>query len=163
MIRSIAYLFLFALIFSACTKEVREGEKKSAKSADEALVRELIDNYTTAYNTGDIESAIQLIDINYRGIIADSSDVLGKEGLHDDLLQYRRQYPEGKWETKIEEIVIGNDYAYVFSSSSFLMPHPIDQNLSPIYSERSVRILKKEKTQGWKIFRYLATPTFTYD
>ncbi len=163
MIRSIVCLFLIALIFSACTKEVKENEKISAKTVEEALIRELIDNYTHAYNTGDIESAIELIDANYRGIVADSSDVLGKEGLHDDLLQYKRQYPDGKWETKIEEVVIGNDYAYVFSSSSFLMPHPIEQNLSPIYSERSVRILKKEKTQGWKIFRYLATPTFTYD
>jgi ketosteroid isomerase-like protein len=163
MIRSIVCLFLIALIFSACTKEVKENEKISAKTVEEALIRELIDNYTHAYNTGDIESAIELIDANYRGIVADSSDVLGKEGLHDDLLQYKRQYPDGKWGTKIEEVVIGNDYAYVFSSSSFLMPHPIEQNLSPIYSERSVRILKKEKTQGWKIFRYLATPTFTYD
>ncbi|MEW6653410.1 MAG: nuclear transport factor 2 family protein [Bacteroidota bacterium] len=163
MIRSTLIFVLLALLFTTCTKEVRENVKISAKSADETYIREVIENYTAAYNAGDIESAIEFIDINYRGMTADSLDIFGQEGIHDDLLQYRRQYPEGKWETKIEEITIGDGYAYVLCSSSFLMPHPIEQKFSPIYSERSVRILKKEKPRGWKIYRYLAAPTFTYD
>jgi len=163
MIRSIIFFVLAVFIFSSCTKEVKEYEKSSAKSADEALITEVIENYTKAYNAGDIETAIEFIDVNYRGVVADSSDILGQEGVHNDLLQYRRQYPEGKWETKIDEITIGDGYAYVFCSSSFLLIHPIEQKYSPIYSEKSVRILRKEKNQGWKIYRYLSTPTFTYD
>jgi ketosteroid isomerase-like protein len=163
MIRTILVLILLAITFSSCTKEVREDEKKSVKTADEAAIREIIENYTTAYNTGDIETASEFFDSNYRGVVADSSDITGPEGVREDLLQYRRQYPEGKWETKIDEITIGDGYAYVICSSSFLMQNPIDQKPSPIYSERSIRVLKKEKTEGWKIFRYLATPAFTYD
>lgn len=163
MIRTILISLLLVFAFISCTKEVREYEKKDAKNADEALIREVIENYTAAYNGGDIETAIEFVDANYRGVIADSSDILGQEGLREDLLQYRRQYPEGKWETRIEEMIIDNSYSYVFCASSFLMPHPIEQKMSPIYSERSVRILKKEKNRGWKIYRYLATPTFTYE
>ncbi|KAF0149936.1 MAG: hypothetical protein FD143_2660 [Ignavibacteria bacterium] len=163
MNRSILISILLSFTFLSCTKEVRETERKSAKTADEVAIRELIENYTIAYNAGDIETAIEFIDINYRGVVADSSDIFGQDGLHEDLLQYRRQYPEGQWKTTIDEITIGDGYAYVLCSSSFLMPHPIEQKLSPIYSERSVRILKKEKPRGWKIYRYLATPTFTYD
>lgn len=163
MIRTILLSFLFAFTFSSCTKEVREDEKKSIKTADEAAIREVIENYTTAYNTGDIETAAEFFDSNYHGIVADSSDIIGPEAMRDDLLQYRRQYPEGKWETKIEEITIGDGYAYVICSSSFLMPNPIEKKPSPIYSERSIRVLRKGKNQGWKIFRFLATPTFTYE
>ncbi|MDP2035792.1 MAG: DUF4440 domain-containing protein [Ignavibacteria bacterium] len=163
MIRTILLSFLLVLTFSSCTKEVREDEKKSAKTADEAAIREVIENYTTAYNTGDVETAAEFFDSNYLGIVADSEDIVGPDAMRDDLLQYRRQYPEGKWETKIDEITIGDGYAYVICSSSFLMPNPIEKKPSPIYSERSIRVLRKEKTQGWKIYRFLATPTFTYE
>lgn len=163
MIRKILSMLLLTVILFSCTKEVREDEKKSAKSADETAIREVIENYTTAYNAGDIETATEFFDTNYRAVVADSSDIIGTDDVREDLLQYRRQYPEGKWETKIEEVTIGDGYAYVFCASSFLMPHPIERKLSPIYSERSIRILRKEKNQGWKIFRFLATPTFTYD
>lgn len=163
MARLTLFSFLLAFTFSACTKEVREDEKKAAKTADEAAIREVIENYTTAYNAGDIETAVEFFDINYRGVVADSADIIGQDAIREDLLQYRRQYPEGKWKTRIEEITISDGYSYVLCASSFLMPNPIEQKLSPIYSERSIRILKKEKNQGWKFFRFLATPTFTYD
>ncbi len=158
----ILYFFILLILFS-CTKEVPETEKRNVKSIDETAVRELIENYFAAYNAGDIETAAEYFDNNYKVIATDSIDVVGYENAKEDLLQYYRQYPKGKWENNIEEITIGDGYAYVISSGSFLQPDPITNKLEPTYSERSIRILKKDKNKMWKIYRYLSAPTFTYD
>ncbi|MDH7603654.1 MAG: hypothetical protein QHH13_02020, partial [Melioribacter sp.] len=112
---------------------------------------------------GDIETAVTLIDENYKGMAADSDDVIGVEALTNELYQYRKEYPEGKWEIRIEELSVQNDLAYAIIYGSFLMPDPIEKRMNPIYSERSIKILKKDKNEGWKIFRSLSIPTLTYN
>lgn len=154
---------LMIVLISACTKEVPEYEKKNIKTADEAAVRETIENYFTAYNAGDIETAAEFFDNNYKVISTDSLDIVGYENAKKDLLQYYKQYPKGKWENKIEEITIADGYAFVVSSASFMMPDPLTEKPAPTYSERSIRILKKDKNKMWKIFRYLSASIFTYD
>jgi uncharacterized protein (TIGR02246 family) len=156
-------LILVLLSISACTKEVPEYEKKNIKTADEAAVRETIENYFAAYNAGDIESAAEYFDDNYKVISTDSLDVVGYENAKEDLLQYHKQYPKGKWDNKIEEITIADGYAIVISSGSFMLPDPLTEKPAPTYSERSIRVLKKDKNKMWKIYRYLSAPTFTYD
>ncbi|MEM3373453.1 MAG: nuclear transport factor 2 family protein [Candidatus Anstonellales archaeon] len=158
------YAFLILILFvTACTKEVPESEKRIAKTAEEEAIRKLIDHFYTAYNSGDIETAVTLIDENYKGMAADSDDVIGVEALTNELYQYRKEYPEGKWEIKIEELSVENNLAYVIIYGSFLMPDPIEKKMNPIYSERSIKILKKDKNEGWKIFRSLSIPTLTYN
>ncbi|MBA4407214.1 hypothetical protein C0389_08075 [bacterium] len=156
-------LISFLLIITACTKEVPETEKKLSKSIEEKTVQETIENFVAAYNSNDIAKAVSLFETNYIGVVADSDDVIGLEALRDDLLHYRKQNPEGKWKITIDEILISGELAYVFTSGSFLMPDPIEKKMNPVYSERAIRILKKQKGDGWKIFRYLATPMFSYD
>ena len=124
----ISFFLLFLIAFVSCTKDVPEREKKSAKSADEESVRKVIDNYFIAYNAGDIETAVDLLDPNYHGIVSDSIDVIGLDAAREDLLRYNRQYPEGKWEVKIEEITVSDGYSFVLSSGSFLMPNPLKKN-----------------------------------
>jgi hypothetical protein len=46
---------------------------------------------------------------------------------------------------------------------SFMVSDPIENKIIPVYSERSIRILKKQKEGTWKIFRFIAVPTFTYE
>jgi len=158
------YAFLILILFvTACTKEVPESENRIAKTAEEEAIRKLIDHFYTAYNSGDIETAVTLIDENYKGMAADSDDVIGVEALTNELYQYRKEYPEGKWEIKIEELSVENNLAYVIIYGSFLMPDPIEKKMNPIYSERSIKILKKDKNEGWKIFRSLSIPTLTYN
>jgi len=158
------YLSLILILFiTACTKEVPESEKKLAKTADEEAIRKLIDHFYTAYNSGDIETAVTLIDENYKGIAADSEEVVGVEALTNELYQYRKEYPEGKWEINIEELTVQNDLAYVIINGSFFVPGPSVEKMNPIYSERSIKILKKDKNEGWKIFRSLSVPTLTYN
>lgn len=154
---------LLIIILAACTKEVPESEKKLAKTVDESAVREVIDHYYTAYNTGDIETAVTLCDESYKGIAADSDDVNGIEALKDELYQFRKEYPEGKWEINLDELVVQSDLAYVIINGSFLMPDPIQKKMNPIYSERSIKILRRNKTEGWKIYRSFSVPTFSYD
>ncbi|MCX7798522.1 MAG: nuclear transport factor 2 family protein [Melioribacter sp.] len=154
---------IFIVILLACTKEVPESEKKISKTVEEENIRKLINHFYTAYNSGDIETAVSLVDTNYKGIAPDSEDVNGFEAMAKELYQYRNEYPEGKWEINIEELFIENDLAYVIISGSFLMPDPIEKKMNPIYSERSVKILKKYKNEGWKIFRSFSIPTFSYN
>jgi ketosteroid isomerase-like protein len=153
-----------AFLFSACTKQVPEGEKKLSRVSEEKIVEQTIMNFIEAYNANDIEKAVSFFERDYKGIFSDSEeDVIGLDMLRNDLVNYRKQYPNGKWEIKIEEIIISGEIACVFTSGSFSMPDPIEERMSPIYSERAIRILKKQKNDGWNIFRYLATPTFSYD
>ncbi len=158
----LSILFLITLLIG-CTKEVPEAEKKLSKTIEEESVRKIINHYYTAFNSGDIETAVTLVDENYKGMAADSDDVIGVEALTNELYQYKNQYPEGKWEIQIEELSVQNDLAYVIIYGSFLMPDPIEKKMSPIYSERSIKILKKDKNEGWKIFRSLSVPTLTYN
>lgn len=162
MRRSFLILSLI-IIISGCTKEVPEGEKRLTKSIEETSVRKVIENYVAAYNSNDIEAAILFFDRDYRGIVADSNEIVGLDALKNDLLQYSKQYPDGKWEIKIDELNVFGDFAYALCSGSFLMPDPIEKKMNPIYSERGIRIFKKQKDDGWKIFRYVAAPTFSYD
>lgn len=151
------------LIMASCTKEVPETEKKTSKLSEEKNALESVENFVAAYNSNDIAKAVTFFTADYKGIVADSDEVLGLDALKDDLSQYRKQYPEGKWELKIDEVHVSGELAYIFTSGSFLMPDPVEGKMNPIYSERAIRILKKQKNDGWKIFRYMATQMFSYD
>lgn len=156
--------FIFAaLIFSSCTKEVPEADRRQTKSAEEISAQKTIENFFAAYNSNDIETAISNCDVDYKGVVRDSDDLGNVAALKNDLIQYRKQYPEGKWEIKIDELNISGDFAYAVCSGSFMMYDPIEKKMNPIYSERSIRILKKQKNDGWKIYRYIGSPMFSYD
>ena len=161
--RNLLLILAVGLFFTSCTKEVPETEKKSAKSTEEESVRHTIENFAASYNAGDIEKTVSLFESDFRGTTGDAEEVAGIDALRNDLTQYRKQYPEGQWEINIAELDASGELAYVFTNSSFLMPDPIEKKMNPIYSERSVKILKKQKNNGWKIFRSLSTPTFTFD
>ena len=162
MKRTLSFLLLVIGII-ACTKEVPEGTKKISKSAEEITAAIIVEDFFVAYNSNDVEKAISFCDADYKEVLPDSDDVVGINGLRNDLARYRKQYPEGKWEIKIEETIVSGEFAYVMSKESFLMPAPVAENMNPIYSERSIRILKRQKDNKWKIFRYIGVPTFSYD
>jgi ketosteroid isomerase-like protein len=157
-------LFLFLLIILvSCTKEVPENNKKIAKSTEEVSAVSTINGFIDAYNQNDIALASTFLDIDYKGVVADSDDTINARSTIDELKQYRKQYPGGKWEIEIEEIYISGEFAYTMTKASFFTPGPVIGSVNPIYSERGIRILKRQKDDGWKIFRYIATPIFSYD
>ena len=157
------YFILFLFTLASCTKEVPENEKKILKPSDGINAAKTVENFIAAYNSNDIDNAISFVDADYKGVVADSDDFAGVAALRTDFINYHKQYPEGKWEIRIEEVTISGDFAYVLCSGSFLMPDPIEGKMNPIYSEKSIRVLKRQKNDGWKIFRYIAAPTFSYD
>lgn len=161
--KNIIPVILVFILAISCTKDVPEYERRSAKSLEESAVKEVINQFYFTYNSGDVESAGNLLDENYKAILPDSTEINGIEEAISDLFEYRKQYPDGKWEVTIDEVSFNSELAYVISTSSFVTPNPIENKLSPIYSEKSIRILTKNKNKSWKIFRYLAVPTFTYD
>lgn len=157
-----APLFLLILIFS-CTKEIPESSRKISKSTQENSVREVVENYFLAFNNQDIESALFFIDTEYRGVVYDSSDIIGADALFAELSKNKNLFEGGKWSNEIEEIIVSGSIAYVRTTSSFLKFDPIEKKDNPVYTEKSFRILKKQKDDSWKIFRYIAVNSFTYD
>ncbi|MCL4549581.1 MAG: nuclear transport factor 2 family protein [Bacteroidetes bacterium] len=162
MKRSLSILILIVIAVS-CTKEVPEGTKKVTKSADEINAAKTVEGFFSAYNSNDIEKAISFCDPEFKEVVPDSDDVVKLDGLRNDLLRYKKQYSDGKWEVSIEEVTVSGDMGYVMTKGSFMMPGVGAAKLNPVYSERSIRILKRQKDGKWKIFRYIAVPIFTYD
>ena len=154
---------MFLILIPACTKDVPEAEKKIIKTTDEDNARKTIQDFADAYNSKDLEKALSFFDLNYKGIVADSDDLAGVDALRNELINSQKKYPEGIWEIIIDEENISGEFAYFVCGGSFLMPDVIEKKMSPVYSEKSIRILKKQKDGSWKIYRYVATPIFTYD
>lgn len=161
------YRFLIILLgvalITSCTKDVPENEKKIARTINESDVRTAIENFTNNYNSGNLEAAAAFLSDDYKAIIPDSDEAINKENYIKEITLLNQQYPDGKWEVKIEEIVLGEDLAIATVLSSFMLPNPIENNMAPSYSERSLKILKKIKNDGWKIIRSSSVPTFTYE
>jgi len=158
----VATLTLLILVPS-CTKDVPETEEKIAKTTDEDNARMTIQNFVDAYNINDLEKAMSFFDSDYKGVVADSDDLAGVGALRQELVNSQKKFPEGKWELMVDEINLSGEFAYLICSGSFLMPDVIEKKLNPVYSEKSIRILKKQKDGSWKIYRYVSTPIFTYD
>lgn len=159
----IKLLLPIIILLASCTKEVPETERKLAKSVDESQIRALIENFVNTYNSGDINSASRLFDENYQEITSDSLDIIGADAVRNELENFHKEYPEGKWSIKIDEIILSDGYANVICSGSFYMPDPVEKKMNPVHSERNIRILRKDKATGWKFYRYLSLPTFTFD
>lgn len=156
------FSLLFLLILISCTKEVPEAEKNISKSVEENQVREVVDKFYSAYNNNDIVTAISFCDSDYKGIATEADDVAGTSMLEDELYNFRKQYPEGKWKIVIEEVSVQNSLAYIITQGSFMVPDPVEGE-APQYSERCIRILRHVKNEGWKIYRAFSVPMFSYD
>ena len=161
--RLIASVLIVFVLITSCTKDVPEAEKEMIKTADNDNVRKVIQNFTDAYNSNDLDKALSFFDIDYKGVVADSDDLAGIDALRNELINSQKKFPEGKHEIIIYEVNVSGEFAYLICTGSFLMPDVIEKKLNPVYSEKSIRILKKQKDDSWKIYRYISTPVFTYD
>ncbi len=157
----VIFVISVLIYITGCTKEVPESDRRLVRSAEETAVQKLIDNYYTAYNNGDIETAISLCDNEFQAIIQDEDESINLLQFEKELQELYSQYPEGKWQVNIEELSVQNDLAYVITKASFFLPDAINEELSAVYSERAIRILKKNKPDGWKIFRLLSVQIFS--
>ena len=151
------------LLIAGCTKQIPEGEKKISKTAEENNVINTIDGFISAYNSNDIKKVLSFFDNDFKGVIPDSDNVVGLTEVKNAFNSLMKHYPDGKWNIKCEEVNISGEFAYIMTFGSFMVFDPVEKKINPVYSERSIRILKKQKDGTWKIFRYIAVPAFTYD
>jgi len=151
------------LLLAGCTKQTPEGEKKSTKSVEENNIINTIDGFISAFNSHDIEKAVSFLDLDYKGVVADSDNVLGVTEVKNAIYSLMKQFPDGKWNIKYEEVNVSGEIAYVMTKASFMVLDPVENKITPLFSERSIRILKRQKNGGWKISRYIAVPAFTYE
>jgi ketosteroid isomerase-like protein len=162
MKRLISFITIL-LIIAGCTKQKSEEVKEISKPIDENNVVNAINGFISAFNSHDIEKAVSFLDLDFKGVVADSDNVVGIFEARNAYYSLMNHYPEGKWNIKCEEVNISGDFAYVMTIGSFMVLNPIENKIIPVYSERSIRILKRQKEGTWKIFRYIAVPAFTYE
>ncbi|MFA3784064.1 nuclear transport factor 2 family protein [Melioribacteraceae bacterium 4301-Me] len=157
-------LLLFAIpiifVLASCTKEVPEAERKTSRS-EENEVRKTLNLWVNFYNNGDLENLIGLYTDDYIESTANDEDIVGIDKIRSELSQYMSQYNGGKWKITIEEVQASGDLAFARVNGEFEMYY--GNSPTTIYSEKSIKILKKQKNVGWKFYRTMRIPTFTYD
>jgi ketosteroid isomerase-like protein len=161
--RLLSTLFILLFIVVSCTKEVPESEKNIVKSVNENEIKALINNHASYFNSGDVNSSLIMFSDDYSEYIPDSDAPVDLSVLENNLLNFRSQNPEGKLSITVEDLFISNDLAAAQTFTSYLVPDPIEGKLNPAYSERSIKLLRKDKNTGWKIFRSLSSTAFSYD
>jgi hypothetical protein len=158
------FLFILLIVFVvSCTKEVPETEKKSAKTTYEKDIRKIFEAYADNFNSGNTEEVFVSFAENFKAVVPDSDNALDLTMYKDNLKRFRKQYPAGKLQITIEEIFVSEELGAVQLFTSFMAPDVLDGKLAPVYSERNIILLHKIKYDGWKIFRSLGTPAFSYN
>ena len=153
---------LLLVIAASCTKEVPESEKKIAKTTSEKEIKDLIEKFVTSFNSGEFEKLPLYFTSDYGGYIPDSDSALSSTEYQNELQKFHARYPDGKLLVNIENVYVSEDLAAVQTFSSFMTYDPIEGKLSPASSERSIKLLRKTKNEGWKIFKSLSIPAFSY-
>jgi hypothetical protein len=148
----ITSLILFA---AACTKEIPENEKKSSKSPDEKIINDLLENYFSSINSDNIGKAVLLVDADYREISSDGNNIIGTNSLQNFL--NKQTSSMGKWKIKVEETNVSGEFAFVISEDTFISSNSNLKNHNSAYTIHAIRIMKKQKNDGWKIFRCVTT------
>lgn len=156
-------LILFFTLIVSCTKEVPESEKQLTKSTNEKEIRAVVDNFTAAYNSGGIDNISNYFTSDYGGFVPDLDSAVGIAAYQSDLRNFRKQYPENEMHLKIEEVYISEEFAAVQTFGSYTTLDPVEGKKVPVYSERSIKLLRKVKNEGWKIFKSLSIPAFSYE
>jgi len=155
MKKYLTLIVLTSLLYS-CTKEVPEN-KRFSRTSEEVAVSKVIDSFVSAYNSGNIGSAMKLFDSTFKGIIASSDEILDLDSLRVKLTAYRGRYQSGRINIGIDEIETAGDHAYLMCSGSFTNSDRSGTH-AILFSERELLIIKKQKGDGWKILRSLSAP-----
>ncbi len=153
-------IILISFVLVQCTKQVPETERKSLRT-DEAQLTKTVERWENFYNNGDLESLITLYTDDYIESSPEDVDITGVDNVRSELSQYMSQYPGGKWKLTIEEVQVSGDLGFARIKGEFEMPY--GKFPATIYTERSLRILQRQRGNNWKFYRTMRLPTFTYD
>ena len=159
-------LFVFiigTILLTACTKEVPETEKKSTRSANENDIRNLFLTLESSYNDGVFEKTISEYTNDFCAYDPDSDSSVNLIDYKNELAGYKNRNQESRLKINIEGIFISDDLAAVQTFSSFMMYNPIEKKYSATSSRRSINLLRKIRNDGWKIFRSLSIPAYSYE
>lgn len=156
----LVYISASIFIFTYCTKEIPEAERKTPRT-EEARLKKTIELWADFYNNGDLENLINLYTDDYVESMPNDNDIIGIDKIRSELSQYMSQYTGGKWKLTVEEIQVSEDFAFARINGEFEMNY--GKLPTTIYSERSLKIFKKQKNTGWKLYRTMRIPSFTYD
>lgn len=156
-------IFILTAVLISCTKEVPEFEKKVAKNKSENEVRKIINDFQINFNDGKAEEAVLFFDENFSAYLPEVDTPINLLNYKNEILNFRLQRPGGKIAIEIEDVFADQELAAAQILTSYMDWDPVENKQSPVYSERSVILLKRNKLESWKIFRQLSTTAFTFD
>ncbi len=161
MKKIIPFILLLTLVVS-CTKEVPESEKKLVKSTSEKEIKDVLESFVASFNSGEFDKIPSYFTDDFGAFIPDSDSAINLEEYKNELNKLRKRYPEVKLQVNVEGVYVSEDLAAAQTFSSYLANDPVEGKMSPVYSERSIKLLRKTKNDGWKIFKSLSIPAFSY-
>lgn len=162
--KKIYVLLLLSLLFYSCTKEVPETEKKLSRTVSTNEIKQLFENFTSDVNSNNLDKIDSYFDGDFSSFVQDADSAVDLNSYKTNLVNFQKQYPAGKLQTNIEDIFVSEDLAAAQVFVSYMINDPVEKGMSPVYSERSIKLLRKSKIDNsWKIFRSLSTPAFSYD
>jgi len=158
------FLFISTIIFVvSCTKEVPETEKKLTKAVNEAEISKIIQDFQSSINSNDINAAINFLTEDFSSFVPDCDTAIDLYTFKNNLTLFKKQYPNGLIKIDIEEIFVSEELASVQTFTSYMNRDPVEEKMNPVYSERSIKLLRKQKLGSWKFFRMLSTTAYSYD
>ena len=160
--KNLVPLLIIISFVVSCTKEVPESEKKIARSTSENEIKSLIDSFVVSFNSGEFDKMHLYFAADYSGYIPDSDTAISLTEYKNELQKLHDRYPDGKLQVNVEDINVSEELAAVQTFSSFMTYDPIEGKSSPLSSERSIKLLRKAKNDGWKIIKSLSIPAFSY-
>ena len=162
--KKIYVLLLLSLFFYSCTKEVPETEKKLSRTVSTNEIKQLFENFTSDVNSNNLDKIDSYFEGDFSSFVQDADSAVDLNSYKTNLVNFQKQYPSGKLQTNIEDIFVSEELAAAQVFVSYMINDPVEKGMNPVYSERSIKLLRKSKTDNsWKIFRSLSTPAFSYD
>ena len=160
--KNIVLLISIVMFVSACTKEVPETGKKLTKEIGEKEINEIFDQFTSNFNDGRLDSAFSFYSQDFTAYGPHFDSTVNLEKFTDDIKSYRMQNADKKLIIKIEDISLSEELAAVQSLDSFYAFDPVENKMVPVFSEKSIWLLKKNKSGNWKIFKVLSAQIESY-
>ena len=145
--------FCLVVFLISCTPTVEQPEPaaEATTEADVAAIKQVIDEYETATNAGDVEGRVAAYTEDAVRIVRNAPEVIGKEAIRE---HYQRQSDRNTYEVTITllEVVVAGDWAFSRYTAAFKIT-PKAGGEPREGSRKGITILQRQPDGSWKVAR----------